>query len=152
MRKRQRLFFRIGSWACIATAGVHLIGHFAPPPTPESDAEATLQKLMVSYRKDFGAGFTRSTMDFVQGFSLSFSLFLLFAGVLGLLLAARAPQDPVLWRGVRFAYAAAMACLLGISVVYFFLPPLLCVAVVFLAFFIAALAGPEAGPPAAELR
>jgi hypothetical protein len=152
MTKRQRLFFRIGSWACLATAGVHLIGHFATPPSPESDAEATLRKLMVSYRKDFGAGFTRSTMDFVQGFSLSFSLFLLFAGVLGLLLAARAPQDPVLWRGVRLTYAIAMGCLLAISAVYFFLPPLFCVAVIFLAFLIAALAGPEARPAAGEVR
>jgi hypothetical protein len=152
MMKRQRLFFRIGSWASIATAGVHLIGHFAPPPTPESDAEATLLKLMVSYRKDLGAGFTRTTMDFVKGFSLSFSLFLLFAGVLGLLLAARAPNDPVLWRGVRLAYAVGMGCLLAICAVYFFLPPLFCVAVTFVAFLVAAVAGPETGSAAAQLR
>lgn len=152
MAKRQRIFFRIGSWACIATAGIHLIGHFTPPPAPSSDAEATLQKLMVSYRKDFGAGFSRTTMDFVKGFSLSFSLFLLFAGVVGLLVAARAPKDPVLWRGLRLAYAVGMGCLLAISAVYFFLPPLFCVAVIFLAFGISAAYGPEAPPATSEMR
>ena len=60
MSKRARLFFQIGAWGLIATAAIHLLGHFAPQPEPSSDAERTLLDLMTNYRKDFGAGFSRS--------------------------------------------------------------------------------------------
>ncbi len=152
MTKRQGTFFRIGAWACIATSGIHLAGHFAPRPAPANEIERTLFDLMTTYRKDWGAGFHRTTMDFLNGFSLSFSLFLLFAGVIALLLAARPPQDAVLSRRLRLAYAAAMGSLLAINVAYFFLPPLVCVAVTFLAFLIAALPGSPARSASAELR
>jgi hypothetical protein len=152
MTKRQRTFFRIGAWACIVCSGIHLAGQFAPRPAPANEAERTLFDLMTTYRKDWGAGFHRTTMDFVKGFSLTFSLFLLFAGVIAVLLAARPPQDAVLWRRLRLAYAIGMGILLAINVVYFFLPPLVCVAVIFLAFLMAALGGPEARPVSAELR
>src|SRR6185295_9082174 len=120
-----------GAWACLVTSAIHLAGHFAPPPPPANDAESALQKLMTTYRKDFGAGFSRTTMDFIQGFSLTFSLFLLFAGVLALLIASRPPQDEILGRRIRAAYAITMGALLAITAFYFFLPPLVCVVVIF---------------------
>jgi hypothetical protein len=145
MTKRQRVLFRIGGWACLVTSAIHLAGQFAPTPPPANDAESTLQKMLTTYRKDFGAGFSRTTMDFIRGFSFTFSLFLFFAGVLALLIAARPPQDEVLGRRIRAAYAFTMGALLAITAVYFFLPPLVCVIVIFLAFGLsAALEAPRA--------
>jgi len=141
MTKRQRVLFRVGAWACLVTSAIHLAGHFAPPPPPANDAESALQKLMTTYRKDFGAGFSRTTMDFIQGFSLTFSLFLLFAGVLALLIASRPPQDEILGRRIRAAYAITMGALLAITAFYFFLPPLVCAVVIFLAFGLSAASG-----------
>jgi hypothetical protein len=134
MAKRQRIFFRIGAWACLVTAAIHLVGHFAPPPAPAGETEATLWRLMTTYERDLGAGFSRTTMDFLKGFSLCFSLFLFWVGGLALVVVKRPPQDPKLWGRIRLTYLIFSGALLSISLTYFFLPPIVCVAVVFFAF------------------
>jgi hypothetical protein len=113
----------------------------APKPTPANDAEATLWKLLTTYQKDYGAGFTRTTMDFLGGFSLSFSLLFLWIGGLCLTLLRRPPEDAVLWRRIRLACAVFSGGLLVVSLAYFFLPPIVCVAVVFAAFAVSAMVG-----------
>ena len=42
MQKRQLLLFRIGCWAAIITAAVHLFGHLAAPQTPANEIEEQL--------------------------------------------------------------------------------------------------------------
>jgi hypothetical protein len=139
MTKRQRIFFRIGAWASVATGGIHLFGHFAPRPTPANGTEAMLRHLLTTYHTDLGAGFSRTTMDFLKGFSLSFALFLLWVGVLSLLALRRAAQGAAWLHRVSLVNAILAAGLLAISLIYFFLPPIVCVAVVFLGFAGAAL-------------
>ena len=97
MTRRQRIFFRIGAWACLVTAAIHLVGHFAPRPAPANPTEADLWRLLTTYEKDFGAGFSRTTADFLAGFSLCFSLFLPWAGVWSLLSLRRGGADPA-WK------------------------------------------------------
>jgi hypothetical protein len=139
MTKRRRVFFRIGAWACLATAAIHLVGHFAPQPAPANTTEAELWRLLTTYEKDFGAGFTRTTADFLKGFSLCFSLFLLWVGVWSLLSLRRVATDPAWLRRVSVANAIFSAALLAIGLAYFFLPPIVCIAVIFLGFAGAAL-------------
>ncbi|HEY7575856.1 MAG TPA: hypothetical protein VIB08_11865 [Thermoanaerobaculia bacterium] len=132
MTKRQRVFFWIGAWACLVTAAIHLVGHFAPPPPPANTTEAELWRLLTTYEKDFGAGFSRTTADFLKGFSLCFSLFLLWAGAWSLLSLRRGAADPAWLRRVVLFNALFSAALLAVSLTYFFLPPIVCVAVIFL--------------------
>ncbi len=144
MTKRRRMFFGIGAWASLLTAGIHLVGHFAPQPPPANEAEATLLRLMTTYRKELGAGFSRTTMDFLLGFSLTFALLLFWLGAMSLLVLRRGAADPAWFGRVCLLNAILAAVLLAISLKYFFLPPIVCVAVVFLAF--AAAAAPEPRP------
>jgi len=150
MSKRARLFFQIGAWGLIATAAIHLLGHFAPQPEPSSDAERTLLDLMTNYRKDFGAGFSRTTLDFLLGFSLSFSAFLLWTGLLNLA-ALRGLADPARFRRLAALDAVLAGIVVAITWKYFFLPPLLCMAVVFLAFLASTLTA-GGGAASADLR
>jgi hypothetical protein len=115
MTKRQRVFFRIGAWACVATAGIHMLGQFAPRPPAANPTEATLQRLLTTYQKDFGAGFSRTTMDFLKGFSLSFALMLLWAGLLSLLALRRLPEDAAGLTRVARVNAVLAGLLLAIS-------------------------------------
>lgn len=139
MGKRQRVFFGIGTWACIATAAIHMVGQLAGNPAPQNPTEEALFKLLTTYQKDFGAGFHRTTSDFLNGFSISFSLLLLWVGVLCLVLARSRGDEPALLRTVSGVCAVLSGLLLIVSVAYFFLPPTACLAVVFLGFAGAAL-------------
>ena len=140
MTGRQRIFFRIGAWACVATAVIHMAGQLAPRPAPANETEATLMKLLTTYEKDLGAGFLRTTSDFLNGFSVAFSIFLAWVGLLALLALRRA--DPEFLRSFARIGAIFSAALLVVSVVDFFLPPTVCLAVVFAGFLGAAL-GPR---------
>jgi hypothetical protein len=42
MTKSRKIFFRVGAWACIATAVIHMAGQLAPRPAPATEAEALL--------------------------------------------------------------------------------------------------------------
>ena len=139
MARSQRVFFRIGAWACVVTSLIHLAGQFAGPPGPKNPTEKTLFELLTTYQRDFGAGFRRTTSDFLNGFSLCFSLFLAWLGVLCLLAARRHGGDARFMTAMSRACAVFSAAVLTISVVYFFLPPTVCLAVVFLGFAGAAL-------------
>ena len=144
MTRRQRIFFQIGTWACLVTSGIHAIGQIAPRPAPANETEATLLRLLTTYRKDLGAGFSRTTMDFVVGFSWCFSLFLLWVGLLGLLALRRGVADAEWFRRAALVNAILAGGLLVLGLKYFFLPPIVCVAVIFLGFAGAAVPGPRA--------
>lgn len=139
MTKSQKIFFRIGAWACIATAVIHMAGQLAPRPAPATDTEALLQQLLTTYEKDFGGGFRRTTADFLNGFSISFSVFLAWVGVLALLAVRRQHADARYMRKVTWACTLFSGAMLIVSILCFFLPPTVCLAVVFIGFAGAAL-------------
>jgi len=140
LNRFQRISFRTGAIACIVTAFIHLVGHFGPRPPAANETEATLRKLMETYRQDLGAGFERTMMDFLKGFSLSFSLYLLVLGTLALLLLRHSSRDASFMRRASAVCLFGTGALLVVSLVYFFLPPIVCVAVA-TAGFAGALAG-----------
>jgi hypothetical protein len=134
MTRLQTIFFRIGAWACIVTAVIHAAGQFAPRPAPATDTEALLQKLLTGYEKDWGAGFRRTTSDFLNGFSISFSVFLAWVGVLALLAVRRHSADARSMRPVTWACTLFSGAMLIVSLLCFFLPPTVCLAVIFIGF------------------
>ncbi len=134
LSRLQRVFFRVGAWACIATSVIHLAGQFAPRPAPVTESEALLQQLLTSYEKDWGAGFRRTTSDFLNGFSISFSVFLAWVGVLALLAVRRHSADGGSMRSVTWACTLFSGTMLVVSLLCFFLPPTVCLAVVFIGF------------------
>jgi hypothetical protein len=73
MGQLPRVFFRIGSWACVTAAAIHLLGQVAPRPAPQNPTEETLVKLLNTYQKNYGAGFHRSMSDFWNGFGAALS-------------------------------------------------------------------------------
>jgi hypothetical protein len=134
MTKRQRIFFRIGASAMVVTSFIHIAGALAGEAQKPSDpTEAELMRLMTTYYKDMGGGILRSRMDLIRGFSHSYSILILWIGVLGLILLRR-HSDASLMRLMASACAIFSLALLTISAVFFFWPPTICCAVIFLAF------------------
>ncbi len=60
--KKNTFWFKLGSYAMVVTAGLHMIGHFSSAE-PTNETEKTLLELMTTHRIDFG-GIERSMMDF----------------------------------------------------------------------------------------
>ncbi len=126
--------FRVGAWTSIVTALAHLAGHVAGPRAPQNETEATLTELMTGYGFDLPGAPHRTMMQFFDGFSLAFSLFLALTGVLALAIAKHRSVAPVLFRFTAVALAGSYGILLGFSLKYFFLVPTLCIGLAFLAF------------------
>jgi hypothetical protein len=142
LSKQQRVFLSVACWVALLTAGLHMLGHAQGAPVPANDTEATLLKLMSSYKID--AAGTRLTVErLLDGFSLSlsFSLSLAWVGGLGLLVLRRG--DPNLVRGVALVDAILTAVLLAISVTHFPLPPTVCIAVMLIGFVGATIGSPS---------
>ena len=117
---KSRLWLRIGCWTFVATALLHLIGHF--------------QALAGS-------------SDLLVGFSWSFSALSLSAGLAGLAVARQGGLRLV--RTVAVLYSLLAGGLLVISIRFFALPPIVSFSIVFLSCGIAAVAarpGEDADP------
>jgi len=109
---KSRLWLRIGCWTFVATALLHLIGHF--------------QALAGS-------------SDLLVGFSWSFSALCLFAGLAGLAVARQGGVRLV--RTVAVLYSLLAGAMLVISIRFFALPPVVSFGIVLLSCGIAAVAG-----------
>jgi len=107
-----RLWLRIGCWTFVATALLHLIGHF------QAIAGAS---------------------DLLVGFSGSFSALCLFAGLAGLAVARQGGVRLV--RTVAVLYSLLAAALLVISIRFFTLPPIVSFAIALTACALATLTG-----------
>jgi hypothetical protein len=146
MPQRQLFAFQIGCWATILTAVVHLLGIVLgggmQPTTPE---ETELIRQATTVAIDLPGGQRRVLMDFVNGFSLHFSLSLALWGGLGLIVQRRGRNDDALMYAVARAMAGAAAALLVICLTYFFLIPSLFVALMAISFAISAVRAPSTG-------
>jgi hypothetical protein len=118
-----------------------MLAQFAPRPAPQDPTEETLLKLLTTYQKNYGAGFHRTTSDFLRGFNLCFSLFLAWVGALCILIARRHQADAAFMLTISRVGAIFAAGALAVSVANFFLPPTVCLAVIFLGFAGASISG-----------
>jgi hypothetical protein len=132
MTKLQRILFRVGAIACIVCAALHMVGHLQGPQPPRDENEATLQRLMAEYRIDI-LGVPITMQEIMSGFSLCFALFLVWLGVVALVLVGRAGHEPWM-RRVAAIFAVGALALLVVSYRYFPLPPTVFAALIVLGF------------------
>ena len=128
------IYFRIGCVALLLTACLHLVGHFNGL-TPTNDTEKQLLDLMINYKMYIGSD-EITMMGMQKGFSLLFTVLLIWPGMLGLYLAKNSTTQTL--RIVNFMYVGAMVIETGVSQIYFFIVPTACVAISTLFFVIAA--------------
>jgi hypothetical protein len=143
MIERQRVFYRIGAWAWLLTAGLHLLGHFSGPAAPANPEEAELLRLMTDHVLDL-MGVKLTMLKLVDGLSLSFSALLALVGLLDLAVVRALPQAGRLGTQVAALNAAGAGALLAIGLGRFPPPPLVCFGVI-LAAFAASLPGSSEG-------
>lgn len=136
-----RLLFYTGTVIQLLTAPVHLLGTLQKR-VPANDQEKMLQDLLHNYRFSLGAGFERSLGDFLMGFSLLYSVFILILGLIGFF-AIRQAGDSRFLRTLCWLNVLCMALVTGIAFKFFFLFPLLFSLVPFLAFLGAAMTAPR---------
>jgi hypothetical protein len=141
--RRQLTIFTIGCWVAIITAAVHLAGHVSGPAEPANDLERQLTELATTYRKPMTGGSARSLMDFMNGFSLAFSVFLAMIGGVGLVVRKRCHEDGAAMLAVARALAGGGVVLVAISLSYWFIVPSIFLALMTVCFAFAAVRPPS---------
>jgi hypothetical protein len=126
--------FSIGSIALIVVAGLHTMGHFAPPP--QDPAWLALDAALRDYTFELPLMPT-TAFAVLQSLSLTMTVTLLALGALGLV-AARS-CDAATVRRFAIVETVAVAALVAIYAVYRVSPPLVTLALVLVAFTVAAL-------------
>jgi hypothetical protein len=131
--------FAAGCIVLVLTGLAHLLGHYSMV-TARGDTDAERQMLeLMRIRHDLGAGFVRSRMDIVAGFSLGFSVFTIGLGLLGLVILRHGGATPGLLRAIVTVYAGVFGVMTAVGMRYWFLAPLAMLATA-LASFVGALA------------
>ena len=137
MSPLQRTAFKVGCYAAVVTALLHMTGVFLEP-LPANDTERQLHELASTYKFPLPGGPNRTMLEITSGFSLVYALMLALTGGLGLIVSRRAANDDLLFLATARALAGGYLVLLAISVTHFFLVPTACTAVIALSFAITA--------------
>jgi hypothetical protein len=141
-----RRFFATGAWVLIALGLVHLVGHYNLVTAQGADeTQRQLLELMRGYRQDLGAGFVRSTMDLMTGFSLTFSILSVGVGVLDLALLRHAAGFSPLLRSAGVVNAGIFGLMSAMAWRYWFSVPLLFLVLAFLCFAASVVLSPRRG-------
>lgn len=122
MLKASRVLLVVAAILMLLAGVAHLWQHFAPAPPPMDETEEELWRLVREYERNL-MGSPRTLMDLMSGFSLCFSLLLLFGGTTNLVLLRLRPRDRGLGRALVLLSTTMIAICLAISIVYFFLAP-----------------------------
>ena len=130
-----RWLFAAGAWVLIALGLAHLLGHCSLVTAEAVDeSHRRLLELMRGYQFDRGHNFLRSTMEFLTGFSLAFSVLSLGFGLLDLVVLRHCAGWPPLLRGVATVNAGVFGIMSALALRYWFPAPFLFLATVFLCF------------------
>ena len=138
MKITPSFWFKAGAIAQCVTGFMHSLS-LVTSPEPKNDTEKQLFDLMSGYTFDMGAGFTPTMEDFMNSFSITFSLFLFFSGILNLFLLRSHLPIKTLQGVVVINLVAHTICLITMSLLTF-LPPIVCSGVIVL-FLLLAYAG-----------
>ncbi len=112
------------------TAFFHSLSFFAKQEG-RNDTEKQLLDLLVNYKQDLGMGIHRSTFELFTGLSLCFTLICLLGGLINVyFLRQRLPQE--FWPGLLKIEVVVYGAVFLSMLVYTFLPPIVCTALIFL--------------------
>ncbi len=114
----------------LLTAAIHSVSFFVKP-VPTNDTEKQLIELMGTYKMDLGAGFKPSMGNILLSFSISFTLLLLFGGLLNILLLRSKAEASLAKRvfGLQtIIYGACFAAMASLT----FPPPIICTGLIFI--------------------
>jgi hypothetical protein len=114
----------------LLTAVFHSISFFINAE-PANDTEKQLQDLMYSYKKDMGAGITRSFSEIFLSLSVCFTLLCLLGGLINWYLKKK-QISPDLWKGLLLIETIVFGILFIVMLRFTFLPPMICTGVIFL--------------------
>ncbi|MBL8179396.1 MAG: hypothetical protein JNK48_32255 [Bryobacterales bacterium] len=129
-------FFRAGAILLLLFGIAHLAGHIAGQgAAPQNEQERQLKELLYGYKADL-MGSMRSQGEILDGFSLAISVFMIGAGLMGLMLARS--SDARLLGTLALAHCGWVGILLGISLRYWFLAPTTFLAAAFVCFLASA--------------
>lgn len=145
MANRQIVLFRIGCWAAIVTAAVHMFGHVSGPGPAANDTEQQLLDMAGSYQFALPGGGRRALLEMMDGFSLAFATLMVTLGGVGLIVEKRGRGDDLLMRAVARLLAAGTIGVLVISFTHWFIVPTMFLAFVTLCFVLASVPRPEGG-------
>ena len=129
-----RRAFSIGCLAMIVVACLHTIGHFAPPP--QDAASLALDAALKGTTVEMPL-LSTTAFAVLQSLSLTMTVTFLALGGAGLVAARSCAADAV--RRLAVVYALAVAALVVVYGVYRIAPPFTTLALVLVAFVIAAL-------------
>ncbi len=132
IRENYMLWFRIGSFALIATGFIHLIGHFRGI-NPANETEKQLIDLMTGYVLQ---PINITMMELFNGFSLFYALFFLMTGELDLWLSRAYKENPTEVKKIAVVNIIGLGVGTGISFYYFFFAPILCISIALVCFVI----------------
>jgi hypothetical protein len=130
------IFYRIGCIVLILTGLIKLTGQFQKFE-PKNDTERQLFELAETTKLDVGNGATITVNGTQMGFGLWFSLSLIWAGTVSLFLAKQLGENKTVLRKIAGLNASALLIGSGISLLYFFFIPTICLALALVFFSLA---------------
>jgi hypothetical protein len=137
--------FTFGCWSTMAAAIIHLGGHIMGQRPPANETERRLLDLATSYAFMMPDGRSRTMVNFLDGFSLSFAVLLAAMGAIGLVVARHGSADVLLMSRVARVCALASVVLLVIAVTKFSIVSAVPIAVMATCFLVASVESPDAG-------
>lgn len=134
MLKKYTFWFKTAIVLQFATGVFHTIS-FLHNAEPQNNSEKTLFDLMTNYKFDFGFGFHHTMEDFMNAFSILFSVLLFFSAFINNYLLKNKLGNNIL-KGVisfnLFFYTIAFIAIAFLT----FLPPIICTALIVISFLV----------------
>jgi hypothetical protein len=114
----------------LLTAVFHSLSFFVSP-VPANESEKQLHELMYNYKKDMGAGISRSFADIFLSLSVSFTLICLLGGLINWYLQKKQISFEI-WKGLLLIETIVFGILFFVMLRFTFLPPIICTAMIFI--------------------
>jgi len=135
-------FYAFAAVVCqLLTAFLHSLSFFKGP-VASNEQEKQMLDLMMNYKMDMGMGMMRSMFSLVTSLSACMTLLCFFGGMLNFYLLKSNVENSVL-KGVMGINALIFGVGTIIMIVFAFMPPIVCFALIFLFSFLAFLLLPK---------
>jgi len=129
------LFYKIGCYVLILSGLFHLSGHFQEL-VATNDTERQLFGLMETYPVNV-PGATVTMANILDGYSLWFALTLIWSGAMSLFLVKQLGENRAFLLKIAGFNASALLIGSGISLLYFFFIPTICLVLGLISFSVA---------------